>query len=123
MNLHQITFRDINNYEWTKNPGPSNWLDSWFNKPSIDADINNSKTKDDEEHDMFCILPEHTLLTEQILMGQSEQKESKAEDLNQNLKMYKLLLELSYLMDTHRNPEFIQGEFFESAYCWFLKYC
>ena len=109
MNLHQITFRDINNYEWTKNPGPSNWLDSWFNKPSIDADINNSKTKDDEEHDMFCILPEHTLLTEQILMGQSEQKETKAKDFNQNLKKLQVVIGIIIFDGYSQKPRIYPG--------------
>ena len=90
----------------------------------VDADVNDSETEDDNDHDVLCILPEHILLAEQVLMSQPEQKEAKTENLNQELQQSRLDV-LFYFLDfqSYQDPKFIDCKVLQNFYSWFFKDC
>ena len=63
-----MTFWNIDNKKGPQRSGPSDGVYTRLNEASVDADVNHGETQDDNDHDVFCILPEDFLLAEQILM-------------------------------------------------------
>ena len=82
-----FTFRDVDDEKWAERPAPPDGVDAALHHAGVDADVDEGEAEDDEDHDVLGVPPEHGLLAEQELMGQSEHKESQTENLYEDLKI------------------------------------
>ena len=82
-----FTFRDVDDQEGPERSAPSNSVDPALHHAGVDADVDEGEAQDDEDHDVLGVPPEHGLLAEQKLMGQSEHEESQTENLYEDLKI------------------------------------
>ena len=82
-----FTFRDVDDEKRPERSAPPHGVDAALHHAGVDADVDEGEAQDDEDHDVLGVPPEHGLLAEQELMGQSEHEESQTENLYEDLKM------------------------------------
>ena len=81
-----FTFRDVDNEKRAERSAPPHGVDAALHHAGVDADVDEGEAQDDEDHDVLGVPPEHGLLAEQELMGQTEHEEPQTENLYEDLK-------------------------------------
>ena len=82
-----FTFRDVDDEKRAERSAPPHGVDAALHHAGVDTDVDEGEAEDDEDHDVLGVPPEHGLLAEQKLMGQSEHEKSKTENLYEDLKI------------------------------------
>ena len=54
-----FTFRNVDNEEGAKGPGPADGVHPRLLEAGVDADVDDGEPQDDEEHDVLGVPPEH----------------------------------------------------------------
>ena len=115
-----VTFRDVDDEKRAERSAPPDRVDAALHHAGVDADVDEGEAQDHEDHDVLGVPPEHRLLAEQELMGQSEHEESQTENLYEDLKMSSFISIFSP-QTLYRGPELVVSEGLELSHSWLLE--
>ena len=88
----KLTFWNVDYKKGSENPGPSHCLYPGLDQTGVNANIDECQSKDDDDHDVFSVLPKERLLAEEKLVRQSKHEKPNAKYFKSDLQQEEVVL-------------------------------